>query len=95
MMHKYWCHKSEALKAIVKKSNYFHSGPGFPTHNTCGTIFFGQCALSLKHYLGGVLATFQPNNIPLRTKATIHQVTTMLATSEKCPISRYQWLAGG
>ena len=30
MMTKYWCRKSEALKAIVIKAiTYFHSGPGF------------------------------------------------------------------
>ena len=30
VMTLYWCHKSEALKAIVKKPmTYFHSGPGF------------------------------------------------------------------
>ena len=30
MMTKYWCHKSEALKAIVIKTiTSFHSGPGF------------------------------------------------------------------
>ena len=34
-MHKYWCHKTEALKVIVKRqSSYFHSGPGFLTRNT-------------------------------------------------------------
>ena len=30
MKTKYWCHKSEALKAIVIKTiTYFHSGPRF------------------------------------------------------------------
>ena len=27
-------------------------------------------------------------DVPLRKKGTIHQVTTMLATSKMCPISR-------
>ena len=34
-MHKYWCHKTEALKSNCKKQyTYFHSGPGFLTRNT-------------------------------------------------------------
>ena len=34
MKTKYWCHKSEALKAIVIKTTYFHSGPRFFLHYT-------------------------------------------------------------